>query len=45
VKEEIRNFKRLMETGELPTTEGQPSGRKKEWQEWQQQEIEREAIR
>jgi uncharacterized membrane protein len=27
IKEEIRNFKRLMETGELPTTEGQPSGR------------------
>jgi uncharacterized membrane protein len=27
VKEEIRNFKRLMETGELPTTKGQPSGR------------------
>jgi uncharacterized membrane protein len=45
VKEEIRNFKRLMESGELPTTEGQPSGRRKEWQEWQQQEIERETIR
>jgi uncharacterized membrane protein len=27
IKEEIRNFKRLMETGELPTTEGQSSGR------------------
>lgn len=27
IKEEIRNFKRLMETGELPTTDGQPSGR------------------
>jgi uncharacterized membrane protein len=25
IKEEIRNFKRLMETGELPTTEGQPA--------------------
>jgi hypothetical protein len=30
IKEEIRNFKRLMETGELPTTEGQPSGRSKD---------------
>jgi len=27
VKEEIRNFKRLMETGDLPTTDGQSSGR------------------
>jgi len=27
IKEQIRNFKRLMETGVLPTTEGQPSGR------------------
>ena len=33
VKEEIRNFKRLMETGELPTTEGQPSGRQEERQQ------------
>jgi uncharacterized membrane protein len=30
IKEEIRNFKRLMETGEWPTTEGQPSGRSKD---------------
>jgi uncharacterized membrane protein len=35
IKEEIRNFKRLMETGELPTTKGQSSGRRKEWQESQ----------
>lgn len=27
IKEEIRNFKRLLEAGELPTVEGQPSGR------------------
>lgn len=27
IKEDIRRFKRLMETGEIPTTEGQPSGR------------------
>lgn len=28
IKEEIRNFKRLLEAGELPTIEGQPSGRR-----------------
>jgi uncharacterized membrane protein len=38
IKEEIRNFKRLMETGELPTTKGQSSGRHKEWQESQRPE-------
>jgi uncharacterized membrane protein len=27
VKDDIRRFKSLMETGEVPTTEGQPSGR------------------
>lgn len=27
VKEDMRRFKRLMETGEIPTIEGQPSGR------------------
>ena len=26
VQEELRNFKRLMETGEIPTTAGQPAG-------------------
>ena len=26
VKEDVRRFKRLIETGEIPTTEGQPSG-------------------
>lgn len=26
VKEDVRRFKRIMETGEIPTTEGQPSG-------------------
>ncbi|MDB5321257.1 MAG: cyclase/dehydrase [Phycisphaerales bacterium] len=26
VREDLRNFKRLMETGEIPTTEGQPMG-------------------
>ena len=36
VKEEIRNFKRLMETGEVPTTRGQPAARDEAWQESQQ---------
>ncbi|MBW8687869.1 YgaP-like transmembrane domain [Chitinophaga rhizophila] len=27
IKEELRNFKRYMETGEVPTIQGQPSGR------------------
>jgi len=30
IKEDIRNFKRIIETGEIPTIEGQPSGRIKE---------------
>jgi uncharacterized membrane protein len=33
IKEEIRSFKRLMETGELPTTKGQPAARPSAWQE------------
>jgi len=28
LKEELRGFKQLMEAGEIPTTEGQPSGRR-----------------
>lgn len=31
VKEDLRRFKRLMETGEIPTIEGQPSGRDKNY--------------
>ncbi len=27
-REALRNFKRILETGEIPTTEGQPAGRK-----------------
>ena len=27
MREDLRRFKRLLETGEIPTTEGQPSGR------------------
>jgi uncharacterized membrane protein len=27
IREDLRRFKQLMETGEIPTTEGQPSGR------------------
>jgi uncharacterized membrane protein len=34
VREDLRRFKRLLETGEIPTTEGQPSGRGRD--EWQQ---------
>jgi uncharacterized membrane protein len=30
VADDLRNFKAMMETGELPTTRGQPSGRKPE---------------
>jgi hypothetical protein len=30
VKEDIRNFKRYIETGEIPTIEGQSSGRNKQ---------------
>jgi uncharacterized membrane protein len=33
IKEEIRNFKRLMETGEIPTTKGQPAARPEAWRE------------
>jgi hypothetical protein len=29
---DLRNFKRVMEAGELPTTAGQPSGRESEGQ-------------
>ena len=28
IKEDLRHFKQIMETGEIPTVEGQPSGRK-----------------
>ncbi len=31
VREDLRRFKALMETGEIPTTEGQPSGRRTPW--------------
>ena len=27
VREDLRNFKRIMETGEIPTIKGQPAGR------------------
>jgi uncharacterized membrane protein len=33
IKEEIRNFKRLMEAGELPTTKGQPAARESAWRQ------------
>jgi uncharacterized membrane protein len=28
LKEDLRRFKQIMETGEIPTTRGQPSGRR-----------------
>jgi uncharacterized membrane protein len=28
IREDLRRFKRLMETGEIPTTDGQPAGRR-----------------
>lgn len=31
VREDLRRFKRLVETGELPTIDGQPSGRRPAW--------------
>jgi uncharacterized membrane protein len=31
IHEDLRRLKRLLEAGELPTTEGQPSGRAREW--------------
>jgi uncharacterized membrane protein len=31
VREDLRRFKALVETGEIPTTQGQPSGRIKSW--------------
>jgi uncharacterized membrane protein len=36
IKEEIRNFKRLMETGEIPTTDGQPAARPEAWHQLEQ---------
>lgn len=34
IQEQIRNFKRIMEAGETPTTKGQPSGRSSDVQEY-----------
>ena len=31
IAEDLRRFKRLIETGELPTTEGQPRGQRPLW--------------
>jgi len=33
VREDLRRFKRLLETGEIPTTKGQPSGRRQDWRD------------
>ncbi|MGE0446239.1 MAG: SRPBCC family protein [Vicinamibacterales bacterium] len=34
IREDLRRFKRLIETGEVPTTEGQPSGRRMRYSVW-----------
>jgi uncharacterized membrane protein len=39
VREDLRRFKRLIETGEIPTTEGQPSGRDEEAREIGEREL------
>jgi uncharacterized membrane protein len=31
VREDLRRFKRLLEAGEIPTTDGQPHGRRPLW--------------
>lgn len=31
IREDLRHFKQLLEAGEIPTTEGQPSGRRTPW--------------
>ena len=31
IREDLRKFKALLEAGEVPTTEGQPSGRRSAW--------------
>jgi len=36
IREDVRRFKRLMETGEIPTTKGQPSGRSQGRDMWEQ---------
>ena len=34
VREDLRRFKQLIETGEIPTTDGQPSGRRTRYSLW-----------
>ena len=44
VREDLRRFKRLIETGEIPTTEGQPSGRGAEAREVSEDETREDEI-
>jgi uncharacterized membrane protein len=44
IKEDIRNFKNIMEAGELPTTDGQPAARGDAWHEFTQQEAAQQDI-
>ena len=44
VREDLRRFKRLIETGEIPTTEGQPSGRDEDAREEREERDEEVAA-
>jgi uncharacterized membrane protein len=41
IKEDIRNFKHILEAGEIPTTEGQPAARGDAWYEYTKREEHR----
>jgi uncharacterized membrane protein len=45
IQEQIRNFKNIMETGEIPTIKGQTSGRARHAQEPQEQWSMRQEVR
>jgi uncharacterized membrane protein len=38
IEEDIRAFKRMMEAGEVPTTQGQPAARPQAWQQHEQRQ-------
>ncbi len=46
VREDVRRFKRLLETGEIPTTQGQPSGRGREaWEQTASMVVEHRLLK
>jgi uncharacterized membrane protein len=45
VREDLRRFKRLIETGEIPTTDGQPSGRDEDAREAGDEETREAEVR